>query len=207
MPPPPDYLRPWIPNAETTVDTYIPQLVERHDRSGRGGAHLRDDAHRDDAVRVLAVASGASAWKGINMNCHDDVAHLDTSDGGSTGRTTPSGSCSMNQFYARCVARLATALDAVPEASGTMLDNTLVVWANEQGRGDHNQDNVPVVLIGRRGGAIPAGGRVIDAGKQVVQSPGLHHPERDGHPRRRLRRRPRLRRLPGAPLTLQRASP
>jgi len=64
------------------------------------------------------------------------------------------------------VARLATALDAVPEAGGTLLDSTLVVWANEEGRGDHNQDNVPVVLLGLVGRGIPTGGRLIDRGKQ-----------------------------------------
>jgi hypothetical protein len=64
------------------------------------------------------------------------------------------------------VARMATTLNAVPEAGGTLLDNTLVVWANEEGRGDHNQDNVPVVLLGLVGRGIRSGGRLIDAGKQ-----------------------------------------
>jgi hypothetical protein len=53
-----------------------------------------------------------------------------------------------------------------------MLDNTLVVWANEQGRGDHDQKNVPIVLIGRAGGAIKQGGRVIDEGPQVFNRLG-----------------------------------
>jgi hypothetical protein len=78
----------------------------------------------------------------------------------------------MNQYYASRVAKLATALDAVPEGNGTMLDNTLIVWANEQGRGDHNQANVPVVLIGKASGALPKGGRVIDAGPQVFNRLG-----------------------------------
>ena len=74
----------------------------------------------------------------------------------------------VNQYYASCVARLATQLDAVPEAGGTMLDNTLVVWANEQGRGDHNQDNVPIVFLGLVGRGIATGGRVIDTGTTQV---------------------------------------
>jgi hypothetical protein len=99
------------------------------------------------------------------MNCHDDVAHHDTSDAGSSAVNT-NRVVLMNQSYASCVAKLATALDAVPENGGTMLDNTLVVWANELGRGDHNQENVPIVLIGGAGGALARGGRVIDAGRQ-----------------------------------------
>jgi len=78
----------------------------------------------------------------------------------------------MNQYHARCVARLATRLDAVPEADGTFLDNTLIVWANEQGRGDHSLSNVPTVLIGRAGGALPEGGRLIDRGPQIFNRLG-----------------------------------
>ena len=41
-----------------------------------------------------------------------------------------------------------------------------MVWANEEGRGDHDLENVPVVLLGLVGRGIPAGGRLIDQGKQ-----------------------------------------
>ena len=46
---------------------------------------------------------------------------------------------------------LATALNGTPDmgGDGTVLDNTLLVWANELGRGDHSQDNIPVVMMGR----------------------------------------------------------
>lgn len=43
---------------------------------------------------------------------------------------------------------------------------TLVVWANEIGRGDHDQRNMPVVFLGLNGRGLPAGGRVVDAGEQ-----------------------------------------
>ena len=78
----------------------------------------------------------------------------------------------MNQWYAGCVARLALALDAIPEGTGTMLDNTLIVWGNEPGRGDHNQENIPIVMIGKAGGALPRGGRVLDSGRQVFNRLG-----------------------------------
>ena len=53
-----------------------------------------------------------------------------------------------------------------------MLDNTLIVWANELGRGDHDLKNVPIALIGGAGGAIARGGRVIDVGQQVFNRLG-----------------------------------
>jgi hypothetical protein len=161
--PPPNFLA-MDPNAEVNVDTYITQLVDNM-------IDLAVTSLRCDFTRIATVQFGYGGgkwrfgWEGINMNCHDDVAHLDTSDAGSTPVNT-ARVVLMNQYYASRVAKLATALDAIPENGGTMLDNTLVVWANELGRGDHSQANVPVVLIGGAGGAIAKGGRVIDAGTQ-----------------------------------------
>ena len=157
------------PGAETTLDTYIPQLV-------------------DDMIDLAAVALTCGvtpivtfqfgygggkwkyAWEGIDQDGHA-LAHLDTSDAGSTPENTHF-IVLMNQYHARCVARLATKLDAVPDGDGTFLDNTLIVWANEQGRGDHSLSNVPTVLIGRAGGALPEGGRVIDRGPQIFNRLG-----------------------------------
>lgn len=165
---PPNYLV--DPNSEVNEDTYIPQMVDNM-------IDLAVLALRCGVTRIATMQFGYGGgkwrfgWKGINMNCHDDVAHHDTSDAGSTPENTQRA-VSMNQYYASRVARLATALDAMPEGNGTMLDNTLVVWANEMGRGDHNQQNIPIVLVGGAGGAIPKGGRVIDAGRQVFNRLG-----------------------------------
>jgi hypothetical protein len=152
------------PGAESTVDSYVPELMNNM-------IDLMAVAMACGLTRIATLQMGfcggkwSFSWKGINMNCHDDVAHLDTSDGGSSPENT-ARVVLINQYYATCVARLATALDAVPEAGGTMLDHTLVVWANEEGRGDHDQSNVPVVLLGLVGRGIPSGGRLIDKGTQ-----------------------------------------
>ena len=155
------------PGSEVNEDTYIPAMVD--DMLDLATASLVCGITRIATVQ-LGYGGGKwrFGWQGIDMNCHDDVAHLDTSDPGSTPDTTRRVVL-MNQYYASKVARLATALDAVPEGSGTMLDNTLVVWANEMGRGDHNLTNVPIVLLG---GGLPRGGRVIDAGPQVFNRLG-----------------------------------
>jgi hypothetical protein len=128
-------------------------------------------------VRVASLQFGYGGgkwrfkWEGIDLNCHDNVAHLDTSDAGSSPLNT-SRLVLMNKYYCSQVSRLAQALDAAPEGSGTALDNTLVVWANEFGRGDHNMNNVPVVLMGKAGGALPKGGRLIDRGPQIFNRLG-----------------------------------
>jgi hypothetical protein len=167
--PPADYLA-IDPNSEVNEDTYVPQMVDNM-------IDLAALALKCGISRIATMQFGYAGgkwrfgWKGINMNCHDDVAHHDTSDAGSTADNT-ARVVLMNQYYASRVAKLATALDAVPEGSGTMLDSTLVVWANEFGRGDHDMNNIPIVLIGKAGGAIPVGGRVIDAGSQVFNRLG-----------------------------------
>jgi hypothetical protein len=158
------------PGAETIVDAYVPQLV--NDMIDLGAVALACGLTRVVTLQLgFCGGKWSFSWKGINMNCHDDVAHLDTSDQGSSTENT-ARVVAINQFYATCVARLATALDAVPEGGRTLLDSTLVVWANEEGRGDHNLDNVPVVLLGLVGRGIPSGGRLIDAGKQAFNRLG-----------------------------------
>lgn len=167
--PPPNYLA-MDPNAEVSEDTYIPQMVS--DMIDLVVVALQCGVTN---IATLQLGYGGGkwkfAWQGIDVNCHDQVAHHDTSDAGSTPLNT-SRVVLMNQYYAGCVAKLATALDAIPEGGGTMLDNTLLVWANEFGRGDHSLVNVPIVFVGKASGALPNGGRVIDAGPQVFNRLG-----------------------------------
>lgn len=78
----------------------------------------------------------------------------------------------INQFYADLVRKLAVDLASTPEGSGNMLDHTLIVWASEMGRGDHQLTDIPVALIGLVGNGIKAGGRVLDvAAERGAQQP------------------------------------
>lgn len=57
----------------------------------------------------------------------------------------------INKWYCEQVAYLAKRLADTPEpgGSGTLLDNTLIVWTNELGKGNsHTMDNIPFVLVG-----------------------------------------------------------
>jgi len=50
------------------------------------------------------------------------------------------------------------ALAAIPEGTGSVLDNTLIVWGNELSRGNsHGNEPVPFVLLGGAGGALQMG--------------------------------------------------
>lgn len=64
----------------------------------------------------------------------------------------------INKFYAGQLAYLCAALDAVPERSGTMLDNTLILSGNSLSRGStHDTDNIPLVLAGGAAGYFNMG--------------------------------------------------
>lgn len=68
------------------------------------------------------------------------------------------------RWIAEQLAELMTTLDAIPEGEGSVLDNTLIVWGNELGRGNtHTHTNIPFLLAGGAGGALRMG-RVIDFG-------------------------------------------
>ncbi|WP_394841771.1 DUF1552 domain-containing protein [Pendulispora brunnea] len=111
------------------------------------------------------------AWEGLNRDFHGRVAHSDTSDAGSSPTNTDRV-VAVNRYYASQVAYLAAKLNAVPEGEGTMLDHTLIVWANEFGRGDHSLNNVPIVFVGGPASGMTTGGRVVDAGAQTFQRVG-----------------------------------
>lgn len=59
-------------------------------------------------------------------------------------------------------------LDAVPEAGGTMLDNSLVVWGSELGKGNsHSFEKIPFVIAGGAAGKLETG--------RYLQFSGVEH--------------------------------
>jgi hypothetical protein len=61
-------------------------------------------------------------------------------------------------FYAQKFAALLDRLAAVKEGAGTLLDNTLVVWGSELGKGNsHSFAQVPFVVAGGAAGAVRTG--------------------------------------------------
>jgi len=60
----------------------------------------------------------------------------------------------IDTWYAKQFAYLLQKLDSVNEGSGTLLDNTLVVWGRELGTTAHRMERWPVVMAGKAGGAL-----------------------------------------------------
>ena len=55
------------------------------------------------------------------------------------------------QVHAGHMAQILAALDAIPEGSGTLLDNTVVVWMSEMADSWHGFDRYPIVYGGGGG--------------------------------------------------------
>ena len=80
------------------------------------------------------------------------------------GATLPSGLDSVEMrrmvdaYHMKLLAGMARTFEAIPEGSGTMLDNTLIVYLSCAG-GKHHGGNTdwPVVLLGGSGGALRGG--------------------------------------------------
>lgn len=111
-------------------------------------------------------------WAGNTGDNLHELAHRDQGDAGGSPENTAM-IVRANRYYAGVVARLVRKLADTPEADGgSALDHTLVVWANEFGRGDHSLDNVPIVLVGGPLDGATARGRLVDAGVQPFQRIG-----------------------------------
>lgn len=88
------------------------------------------------------------SWVGATQG-HHTISHLKTDNREILG--------AIDTWYATQFAALLTALDSVQEGSGTMLDNTLVVWGREMGQTNHRMSPVNLILAGSARGRIVPG--------------------------------------------------
>jgi hypothetical protein len=150
-------------HAEKNVPVLLPAMID-----------LVALALACDVVRIVTMPIGHAAaswrydWLGIGKSSHDDIAHKD--DG--TNPVVTEQITKIGRWHAEHVARLALALDAMPSTNGrTVLDDTLIVWANELATGQHSLDDIPVTLVGGAAGRLrPAG--LVDVGPQTYHRLG-----------------------------------
>jgi hypothetical protein len=87
---------------------------------------------------------------GVDYMIHHLLSHSDTDDW-----------LKVNRFFLEQVAYIARKLDAIQEGPRTLLDNSMVLFCSSMMTGNHNADQLPVILLGGGGGRIK-GGRVVD---------------------------------------------
>jgi len=92
-----------------------------------------------------SVGQARMRWLGVEEGQHE-LSHKPDSDKESQEKLVK-----INTWYAEQLAQLVKRLDETPEpgGEGSLLDNTLIVWGNELGKGNnHTLDNIPFVMVG-----------------------------------------------------------
>ena len=113
-------------------------------------------AFRTDTTRVctLKLNNDHSSLRfphlKVDYMIHHLLSHSDTADW-----------LKVNQFFIQQAAYICDKLDQVQEGERTLLDNSMILYLSSMMTGNHNNDQLPVVLVGRGGGQIQTG-RVLD---------------------------------------------
>lgn len=112
-------------------------------------------ALKSGITSVLTVGSGRGeifgAWKGIGVDQQGhNLGHMKQPDNPIWIK--------IRQYNSRMLVRLMEQLESVPEGSGTMMDNTLIVYTSNNADKQHtNGANWPVMLLGNCNGAFKSG--------------------------------------------------
>ena len=103
------------------------------------------------ALRFPNLASIQQPGSGIDYMIHHLLSHSDAGDW-----------LKVNQFFLEQTAYLARKMDAIQEGPRTLLDNTMLLHCSSMMAGaKHDNDQLPVILLGGAGGRLK-GGRVLD---------------------------------------------
>jgi hypothetical protein len=115
-----------------------------------------------DLTRVMSVqlscgfSNVTHTWLG-HSSAHHTLSHQNTDNRELL--------MAIDDWYCQHVATMLAAMDAIDEGDGTMLDNTLVVWARELGTTSHSMRPWCVVLAGGAAMGLRTG-RFIDVSEQ-----------------------------------------
>ncbi|MEZ5384099.1 MAG: DUF1552 domain-containing protein [Prosthecobacter sp.] len=104
---------------------------------------------------VLTIGSGRGeifgSWKGVGVEEQGhNLGHMKQPDNPIWIK--------IRQYNSRMLVKLMEELESVPEGSGTMMDNTLIVYTSNNADAQHTSGaNWPVMLLGNCGGAFKTG--------------------------------------------------
>ena len=100
---------------------------------------------------ALGATSGSSAQcdfphLGVDYMIHHLLSHSDTADW-----------LKVNQFFLEQMAYIAKQLDSIQEVEYTALDNSMLMLCSSMLDGNHDANQLPVVMLGSGGGRIQGG--------------------------------------------------
>lgn len=131
----------------------IPQDIDQHMRLMCDILVL---AFRTDTTRVctLKLNNDHSSLRFPHLKVDYMIHHL-------LSHTDGADWLKVNQFFVEQLAYIATKLDAVKEGERSLLDNSMIMMCSSMMTGNHNNDQLPVVVLGQGGGQLKTG-RVLD---------------------------------------------
>jgi hypothetical protein len=131
----------------------IPQDIDQHMRLMCDILVL---AFRTDTTRVctLKLNNDHSSLRFPHLKVDYMIHHL-------LSHTDGADWLKVNQFFTRQVAYIAEKLDKVQEGERTLLDNSMILFLSSMMTGNHDNKQLPVVMIGRGGNKIKTG-RILD---------------------------------------------
>ncbi|MEQ8280786.1 MAG: DUF1552 domain-containing protein [Deltaproteobacteria bacterium] len=122
-------------------------------------------------TNVAVVGSGTGGAFNMTYSSVSSVGRHDLHHGSGGNATYRDAIHEVTRRQFATIAQMASALDAVPENDGTMLDHTAIVFIGDNGEQHHSTaSEFPIVVIG--------GGALGHAAGQTVVYPGLSS---DGH--------------------------
>ncbi|MFT7520609.1 MAG: hypothetical protein ACI9MC_002759 [Kiritimatiellia bacterium] len=124
-----------------------------------------------DITRVATLMWTYSTADPVYRFVHDDirVGHHSLAHKGDEDFARVDHNTRINAWFAGQLAELVDRLKAMPEGDGTVFDNTVILWTNEQSKGNnHSRMGMPYVLLGGAGGAF-------DTGRYVLQDRETSH--------------------------------
>ncbi len=138
-------------HAVPELEPGVRQDNDQMPRISRMQIDLMVNAFAGDFARVAtlqytnSVGGARMRWIGVDEG-HHELSHHDDGKQKSQESLTK-----INHWYCEQLAYLAKRLAETPEpgGGGSLLDNTLIVWTNELGKGNsHTLDDIPFVLVG-----------------------------------------------------------
>ena len=103
------------------------------------------------ALRFPNLSRTDNPAQGIDYMIHHLLSHSDGADW-----------LKVNQFFMEQMAHIARRLDAIDEGGRTALDNSMIMMCSSMMAGaKHDNDQLPVAVLGRAGGRLESG-RVLD---------------------------------------------
>ena len=142
------------------IDPDIELVNDNTPRLSRMQIDLLVNSMANDMTRVAtlqfmrSVGQARMNWLGIKDG-HHSLSHESDENKEAVESLTK-----INEWFAGELAYLTKRLAETPEpgGDGSMLDNTLVVWLNELGKGNsHTLDDIPFVLLGGKAHGVKAG--------------------------------------------------